>query len=353
MDAVDHIVVQTNRTELVDAQAPALDRCVEKVDSYARLQIFDSRGSSSSFVLPPGICNEKFITFAPMSTPVKTRESEAAEKEIEKAPDRKKTGDKEFEGSLFLIGGKANKTVDELIKLAPKNPKVVVVGRASEIETADEDLAEDFVKAGIKVEDITIVVPKGHKSKDTKFHHAYEVPPADIVYFGGGQQDKLRREFDDHQLKQVKDLLKKGAFVGGSSAGAAVMSTEMINGGTEKKIEHMNGFGLTPWVIVDTHVGERHREERDSTALYDIGAGKLPVIGLDEDTRVRFFWKGGKLLGEIGGKGVAHWFQTADMPELSVRNRKIMSKISTDGGKRESVVWELKAGDVFEIRVSK
>jgi hypothetical protein len=75
------------------------------------------------------------------------------------------------------------------------------------------------------------------------------------------------------------------------------------------------------------------------------------VIGLDEDTRVKCFWKGGKLFGEIGGKGTAHWIQTDDMPEPKITNRKVMSNIITDGGKREAVMWELKAGDVVEIRL--
>lgn len=259
----------------------------------------------------------------------------------------------EFSGSLFLIGGSADNTFAELFKLAPKNPKIAVVGRASGLADADESLAEDFFKAGIKLEDITIVVPKDFVSKDKRFKYSYDVPSdADIVYFGGGAQDKLRKEFDDHQLQQVKELLKNGALVGGSSAGAAVMSEEMINGGDEKKLEQAHGFGLTPWAILDTHVGQRHREARDVKALYEIGESTRPVIGLDEDTRVRFFWKDSKLFGEVGGKGMAKVFQTPEMPALEV-NRSLMPKILTDGGKREAHVWELKQGDVFEVRLPK
>jgi cyanophycinase len=263
----------------------------------------------------------------------------------------KSTSYPQFDGSLFLIGGRADDTFYELLKLAPKNPKVVVVGRASGRVGADEELAEEFFKAGVKLDDITIVVPKDYQAKDTRFRHSYEVPEdADVVYFGGGAQDKLRREFDNHQLDQVRKLLKKGALIGGNSAGTAVMSEEMINGGDEHKIEQSHGFGLTPWAILDTHVGQRHREARDVKALYEIGDGKRPVIGLDEDTRVRFYWKDGKLLGEIGGKGLAKVFQTPEMPPLIV-NRSIMSKLLTDGVQREAVVWELKDGDVFEVQL--
>lgn len=354
MDALDRILSRSNEN------TPTRLAEVFRADIYSSLQ--SVRGEHSTGVAPenntsqpvsPGsdrllssvlsraYFGDNCITFGC------TEETEAS---LDKSHRRRKQDPHEFKGSLFLIGGKSKDTFTELVKLAGPRPKVVVIGRASSQTNADESLAEDFVKEGVKAEDITIVVPKGHKSTDTRFKHQYEVPKdADVVFFGGGKQDKLRKEFDDHQLRQVGKLLRKGALVGGSSAGAAVMSTEMINGGDEKEILHMKGFGLAPWVIVDTHVGERDRQPRDATALYDIGKGVKPVIGLDEDTRVRLFWKGGKLLGEIGGKGTAHWVQSADMPQLKIQNRRVMSNIVTDGGKREAVMWELKSGDIIEI----
>ncbi len=99
---------------------------------------------------------------------------------------------------------------------------------------------------------------------------------------------------------------------------------------------------------MDTHVGERHRETRDVKALYEIGKGKLPVIGVDEDTSVSFTWKNGVLSGEVIGEGSVHIFQTPEMPKPKI-NRDIMSKLINDPSGEEAHMWELKKGDVFEV----
>lgn len=360
MDVVAHNVARFGLPE--DNTPPALVRQVQEL--YQENYLVPPRSDASSqsgLPLPPCICDGEVINFSP--SPAETsailarsgerggagdRQSEA---KLETTNKERAGNPQEFKGSLFLIGGHADATFNELVHMAGDHPKVVVVGRASGLADADEALAADFFNAGVKLDDITIVVPKGYKATDKRFTHSYDVPPdANIVYFGGGQQDKLRREFDDHQLQAVKELLRNGALVGGSSAGAAVMSVEMINGGDEHQIEQAHGFGLTPWAIMDTHVGQRQRERRDVTALYDIGDGKMPVIGLDEDTRVRFFWHQGNLFGEIGGKGQAHIFQTPEMPPVEV-NRNIMPSIATDGGKREANLWELHSGDIFQVRL--
>ncbi len=149
----------------------------------------------------------------------------------------------EFAGSLYLIGGSANTTFADMIKRAGTDPKIAVVGRASSLPGYDEYLADGFVKAGIKPENITIIVPKDLVPEDPNYKHSYEIPAdIDLVYFGGGSQEKLRKEFDDHQLEDIKKLLVKGAIVGGNSAGTAVMSSIMINGGDENKILQYKGF---------------------------------------------------------------------------------------------------------------
>jgi cyanophycinase len=348
MDVVGHNVVHF---ELPSTEESAHYALVQEAQRFfydpASKPAFNS-SIDSDLPVPPCICQGEVFDFSPTRSDGRTAEQT---EQKDQSVQQKRENPEEFKGSLFLIGGRADDTFYELLKLAPNNPKVVVVGRASGLPGADESLAEDFFKAGVKLDDITIVIPKDFQPKDTRFKHSYEVPSdADIVYFGGGAQDKLRREFDDHQLEQVQTLLKSGALIAGNSAGTAVMSKEMINGGDERHIEQAHGFGLTPWAILDTHVGQRHRESRDVKALYEIGDGQRPVIGLDEDTRVRFFWKDGKLLGEIGGKGAAKVFQTPEMPPLVV-SRQLMSKITSDGGKREAFVWELKEGDTFEVQM--
>ena len=255
----------------------------------------------------------------------------------------------EFKGSIYLIGGNAKTTFAELVKQAGNDAKVAVVGRASSIEGYEQFLADGFVKAGVKPENITIIVPKDQIPEDPNYNYSYELPTdADLVYFGGGAQDKLRREFDDHQLDSVKKLLENGAIIAGNSAGTAVMPKEIINGGDENKVEESEGFGLTPWAIFDTHVGERHRETRDVRALYQLGKAGLPVIGIDEDTSVQFKWKNGSLSGVVSGAGNVHIFQKPDLPPLTL-DEDIKPQSVKDPAGEEALMWDLKSGNSFEV----
>ncbi len=277
--------------------------------------------------------------------PTKDAQSDSSEIADRKIP----TKTEEFKGSLFLIGGSAKTSFTELVKLGGEDPKVAVVGRASSHEGYDQYLADGFVKAGVKPENITIIVPKDLLPEDPNYKYSYDLPDdTDIVYFGGGAQDKLRREFDDHQLDEVKSLLKKGAIIAGNSAGTAVMSLDMISGGDENQVQEHKGFGLTPWAIMDTHVGERQRENRDVRALYQIGKGKLPVIGIDEDTSVKFSWKDGVLSGVVGGAGKVHIFQNPGLPSLTIGS-EITSKSMKDPAGEEALMWDLEMGNAFEV----
>lgn len=286
---------------------------------------------------------------------------------------------KEFSGSIYLIGGSAKKCMDEMIKLVGPGSKIAVVGLASGTdeerltgkEHPDEDLAESLVKRGVPTADITIIIPKNYTSVDTKFHHQYDVPDdTKLIYFGGGAQDVLRKRFDNHQLEQVEALLDKGAVVAGNSAGTAVMPREMISNGDAANLEHQPGFGLTPWLIMDTHVDARpSRIQRDVRAFYEIGKGERPVIGLDEDTSIRLFWENSRaentpvqptdsgagasrpektLKAVVGGVGFAHVI-TSKNSRLKFSRTLTPSYVTSGLDKREASLIELQAGDHIEI----
>ncbi len=260
--------------------------------------------------------------------------------------------DFKFKGQLFLIGGNADDTFNELIKKLPENPKVVVVTMASREPGQNEALAKDFEDAGIPAQNITVVSDEPAPAQ-TKYAYTKNLPANfDMIYFSGGDQEVLRQRFTE--VDKLRQALENGAIVAGNSAGTAIMPCEMITGGDAGDLTHSRGFGLTPWAVTDTHVHQRNREDRDISALYDVAKGELPVIGIDADTRVIFRWDGNHLIGEVGGDASVRIFRKTDQ-DLDVQsNNKIKPTIvkGTDGaGKGKSAnMWELKAGDKFILR---
>lgn len=258
-----------------------------------------------------------------------------------------------FAGQLFLIGGVADTTWTDMISRLKDNARVVAVGLAAGDEAAaGASLGKDFEDSGIKPENIT-VLSNSPKPSGCRYNWADKLPDkCDLVYFGGGDQTVLKDRFKD--VAKLKKALTDGAMIAGNSAGTAIMPDEMITGGDAGTLTHSAGFSLLPWAITDTHVHQRHREDRDVSALYEIGKGKVPVIGIDADTRVLVRWDGDRLIGEVQGYGSVRVFKPTDQDLKVESKRKVNPEITmgTDGaGKGKSaLVWELKEGDKFVIR---
>ena len=109
------------------------------------------------------------------------------------------------------------------------------------------------------------------------------------VFFTGGDQARIMDVLADPELLDaLKERFAAGVVFGGTSAGAAVMSTRMITGEGDftvidgDKVEVRPGLGLVEGVIVDQHFVRRQRENR----LFGLVL-KHPGergVGIDEDT---------------------------------------------------------------------
>lgn len=102
------------------------------------------------------------------------------------------------------------------------------------------------------------------------------------VWFGGGQQTWLTSCYSGTATeRKVREVLSRNGIVGGTSAGAAVMSDVMITGG-RKKPSVGKGFGFLPGVVIDQHFIKRNRFSR---LRHVVEANpKLVGIGIDEST---------------------------------------------------------------------
>ena len=118
------------------------------------------------------------------------------------------------------------------------------------------------------------------------------------VYFGGGDQAKLTAVLKGTRTeKRLHELYEKGAVLGGTSAGAAVMSAIMLTGDERRptrdsswnKIEADNiitidGFGFIDDAIVDQHFLIRRRSNRFISVILEHPT-KVGV-GIDEATAI-------------------------------------------------------------------
>jgi cyanophycinase len=125
------------------------------------------------------------------------------------------------------------------------------------------------------------------------------------IFFTGGNQLRLTTLLGGTPVaKLIRSRNARGVTVGGTSAGASILSEHMIAGGDEGSamiagsVRLAPGLGLTNRFIIDQHFRERDRLGRLLTAIaynpFAVG------IGLDEDTAA--FIGPGELL-EVEGTG--------------------------------------------------
>src|SRR5206468_6934717 len=85
---------------------------------------------------------------------------------------------------------------------------------------------------------------------------------ATAVWFGGGDQNKIMEAYRGTLVeKELHKLLQHNGVIGGTSAGAAIMSDVMIAGGNPVA-KTGKGFGFVTHAVVDQHFLKRDRGER-------------------------------------------------------------------------------------------
>jgi cyanophycinase len=107
---------------------------------------------------------------------------------------------------------------------------------------------------------------------------------ATAAWLGGGDQTRLAKAYRGTAVeKELRRLLQRGGVIGGTSAGASIMSSIMITGGNPTA--HVGeGFGLLPDVIIDQHFENRKRQQRLIGVLKQ--HKNCLGLGIDEQTAV-------------------------------------------------------------------
>jgi cyanophycinase len=116
------------------------------------------------------------------------------------------------------------------------------------------------------------------------------------VWLTGGDQSQLAAAYLGTAVeRELKAVLRRGGVIGGTSAGAAVMSRLMIQGGTSRA-RLSEGLGLLATVVIDQHFLRRNRVVRLLGVLEDHPG--YVGLGIDERTAVIIHRRELSVLGE-------------------------------------------------------
>jgi len=190
-------------------------------------------------------------------------------------------------GALVIAGG--GKLPDsvraEFFKLAGGAAKAHIVVIPTASEDADKPGQTAFTKAWRDLNPLSVELL--HTRDRTRADTEAFVEPlrqATAVWLSGGDQSRLTEAYRGTRVEaELRALLARGGVIGGTSAGAAVMSDPMITGGT-KVATLGRGFGFLPGVVCDQHFVARGRIDRlrGVVAVHPDFVG----LGIDEATAV-------------------------------------------------------------------
>lgn len=230
-----------------------------------------------------------------------------------------------MKGKLVIAGGsiKSNIIYEEFVKLAGgETARIAVIPTAAEdTEAVLERFSNIFTNCGVcskRIIYIKIDPDKKNmgdwKSCGDDFKCFDFLDNVTGIWFVGGDQVKIIRGFlrsdgtDTNLLSRIRGILSNGGIIGGSSAGAAIMSESMIGGGTSegalastpckdyieyRKTPEMEdkgvlliskGLSFFKYGIIDQHFEERKRQERLIEALFTEKVDK--GYGISEDTAI-------------------------------------------------------------------
>lgn len=200
-------------------------------------------------------------------------------------------------GKLVIVGGVQTPEIEKkYVELAGgANARIMIIPNAgSDPKECSEEVQLIFDKLGAKSDYLLFTRATADDEANLK-----KMEWANAVFFLGGDQVDLTRDMlGTKLLGMVYDIYNKGGVVGGSSAGAAVMSEVMITGNElvnkdstvsfiniEKgNVETKQGFGFLKTVIIDQHFLKRKRHNRTISAL--IEHPTLLGVAIDESTSI-------------------------------------------------------------------
>ena len=203
-------------------------------------------------------------------------------------------------GYLVIVGSsRPKKIMKRFVELTERRGggKIVVFPMASSVpaETGPYEIKQ-LKEAGAR--DVEYHVLTREQALDEE--NAGILDGADGIWFSGGDQTRLTEALGNTPIhRKLLEIYKGGGVIGGSSAGAAVMSEIMITGEEKRQVDessygfevieaanivHTPGFGFIKSAIIDQHFVRRIRHNRLISLVAENPL--LLGIGIDESTAI-------------------------------------------------------------------
>lgn len=202
-------------------------------------------------------------------------------------------------GYLLIIGGGSRppEALREFVTMSNNGPILVITSASGVPKESGPAMVNQLINAGAKDVNWLHIDSPEMANADSVIQ---KIESATAIFFTGGVQERLMKRIGGTKSEAaIKKLyFEKGGVIGGTSAGAAVMSKVMITGNElinkdstdafvsiqAKNIETKEGFGFLDDVIIDQHFIARKRHNRLISLVLE--NPKLVGIGIDEGTAI-------------------------------------------------------------------
>ncbi len=193
--------------------------------------------------------------------------------------------------TLMAIGGAINKenpvvTREFLRRAGGENARIVILPQASSLADTGQFYVDEFTAIGVGQ---AVALEFRQRSEAGTPQQIELIRSATGIFIAGGTQMRLSVLYGGTSLEvELLAAYRRGCLVGGTSAGAAILSKTMIADGKggptprEGLVRFSPGLGFTDKFLFDQHFRQRDRLGR---LIYAVAAypGALGV-GIDENT---------------------------------------------------------------------
>lgn len=201
-------------------------------------------------------------------------------------------------GNLIIIGGAEDKygeseILKEVVQLVGgSSASLVVMTTATEKpQEVGKEYRNVFKRLGVNRIDILNIDTRDEAEKDENFERIIH---STGIFFTGGDQLRITSILGGTKVyKALHEVYSRGTAITGTSAGASVMSGNMIVDGNSNDparkctLKMGPGLGLLEGAIIDQHFDQRGRLGR---LLCGVAENPYMLgIGIDEDTAVRVY----------------------------------------------------------------
>ncbi len=203
---------------------------------------------------------------------------------------------KNSKGKLVIIGGAEDKKgecailkkVVELVQGTGDNSLAVLTTATEYPREVGNEYFEIFKGLGIERVELLDI---GNRNEAEQSEKAKIIQSTGGIFFTGGDQLRITTLLGGTLIDKVlKEAYEQGKVIAGTSAGASVMSVNMIVEGNSDDIPKLNtvkmapGMGLVREIVIDQHFAQRGRIGRLLTAVAQ--NPNILGVGIDEDTAI-------------------------------------------------------------------